>query len=620
MNCIIFLLNKPKRKLKSKSLQNKFKIISHWSIVRNERFYVKEVMNEILYEYVPVKQIKSNSGAPWITPYIKRIIRTKKRKWLKYKRSPIAHNLSEYKTFCKFVKTRVNDARAQYEKHKFQNRASNPKQFFNYIGSKTKDHSAVPALMVNGAEVIEDPCKAEALSKHYQTVFTRADGKVPIFDFIVPENSLCDISVSDSDIVAAIQRMNADGSPGSDNFHPGFLKKIYPYIIKPLCTIFNCSLQTGILPSSWKHGIIVPIYKKNGKPSLCASYRPICLTSVICKLLEKVIYRKIIEYFRLHGVISKAQHGFLSGKSTTTNLYECMNDWSKLVDAGSSVDIIYIDLQKAFDSVSHQKLMYKLTRLGVGGNLFRWLEDFLCGRQQFVRVGGSESNFTPVISGIPQGTILGPLLFLLYINDLPELVKHCKISLYADDSKFFGKSDDISDCLAIFDDVLTAQNWFDEWQLKINRGKCEVLHVGRRNPDFPYRLNEFVLPSATSCRDLGVSVSWDLSSHLHCVNICRSAQYRLKQFMKTFACRDREFMIFLFKTYIRPLLESNTTVWSPHCVCDIDLVEKVQRRFTKQIPGLKNVPYMQRLQSCHLPTLESRRIYFDVVLMYKIIH
>ena len=154
-----------------------------------------------------------------------------------------------------------------------------------------------------------------------------------------------------------------------------------------------------------------------------------------------------------------------------------MDDCTRLLDAGSSVDIIYVDLEKAFDTVSHRKLLFKLVRYGIGGMVLQWLTSFLCGRQQSVRVDDGVSPMVSVASGIPQGTILGPLLFLLFINDLPANIDGCSLSLYADDSKLYGRSDHLSDYLNIYDNLIAAQEWFEAWQLKINLTKCEVLHV-----------------------------------------------------------------------------------------------------------------------------------------------
>ena len=338
------------------------------------------------------------------------------------------------------------------------------------------------------------------------------------------------------------------------------------------------------------------------------------------KIFENIIHSKILNHCINNSLISSQQHGFLNKRSTTTNLVRYLDHWTRILDDNKSLDIMYVDVEKAFDSVSHVKLLYKLSRMGIGGNVHGWLKCFLTGRTQCVRVGNMVSTFADVVSGIPQGTILGPLLFLLYVNELPQLMNNCEISLYADDSKFYGDSSSLKRCLDVAEDLLEAEYWFREWQLKINVGKCEVLHLGHSNIHFLYRINNFIVPERDHCKDLGIMVSSDLSVHSHCSKIARSAFYRLRQFKQTFLCRDVTFRIFLYTTYLRPLVESNTPVWNPYCKCDIDKIENFQRKFTKGLPGLRNMTYMERLNATKLDSLEVRRIHFDLILLFKIVH
>ena len=324
-------------------------------------------------------------------------------------------------------------------------------------------------------------------------------------------------------------------------------------------------------------------------------------------------------FLKQYDVVSSSQHGFMSGRSTVTNLFQCFDDWTRFLDLKCSLDVIYLDLEKAFDTVSHSKLIVKLRRLGLGAPLVNWLQDFLFGRRQCVKVENSFSHYRPVISGIPQGTILGPLLFLLYINDLPKVVKGM-ISLYADDSKLYQVTNSVSDCISLAEDVLNVQEYFSEWQLKLNIPTCGVLHMGSSGIEFPYRLNGFVTESGETCRDLGISVTSSLSVSSHCAKVFRLASFRLRQFFKTFTCCDRDFLLFLYITYIRPLVESSTPIWNPYLLSDINKIESVQRKFTKRLPGLRHFSYSERLHQLKLCSLETRRIHFDLILMYKIVH
>ena len=581
----------------------------------------KSVMDDLVSEYVPVKEF-SERKVPWYTPVLKTMDRKKKRKYRKWKRNPCPRNLREYKDYAKKVKKKVVSTKKHYEKRKFNDKNRNPKQFFSYVNSRTKSSQPVSNLIDNENDrLVTDPTeKANLLLRQYRSVFTHDNGILPDSPQSVPANTFCDIVVDDRDIIKAMRKTNSNSSPGPDGFHPKFITKIFPYLIQPLKKIFNLSLSSGVVPDDWKFSEVIPIYKNNKKPNGCASYRPVCLTSYVSKVLEKVIHTKMLQYLSASNVISDHQHGFLSRKSTTTNLFECLNDWTLALHEKRKLDVLYIDLEKTFDSLSHEKLLYKLSKVGIGGNLYNWFSNFLTGRHFCVNVDGSKSATSTVDSGIPQGTILGPLLFILFINNVSDVLTSSKIKLYADDSKLYGDTTTIEKCQTFERDILAVNEWFQQWQLRINFEKCEVLHLGGNSLDFTYAINNNVIPCKDFCRDLGVCVDTDLKFNRHCSNIARSAHWRAKLFHDCFTCQDHDFSVFLYVTYIRPIVESNTQVWSPWHREAIDRIENVQRRFTKFIPGLFNVPYLGRLEILKLKSLEERRIMNDIIFLFKMLH
>ena len=206
------------------------------------------------------------------------------------------------------------------------------------------------------------------------------------------------------------------------------------------------------------------------------------------------------------------------------------------------------------------------------------------------------------------------------MNDLNDEIVNSNLVLYADDSKIYKIINSATDCLEMAEDLLNLEDWVSAWQMKLNINKCELLSVGSSNVDYPYKLNGFVVPGGDVCRDLGVYVSDNLSFTQHCMKISRYAHYRRRQFHSAFACKDRDFHVFLFCTYVRPILESNSSVWSPHTLMDIDRIENVQRTFTKYLPGLYNMSYASRMNILNLESLEYRRIKFDLVFLFKIVN
>ena len=501
----------------------------------------------------------------------------------------------------------------------FEGRKSSQRSFFNYIDRCTKPKEQIHTLQVHGEDITDNKGKANALSNQYQSVFTVDNGVYPHCTAMMPPNSFCSVSITDDNVLYALNEMNPNSAPGDDGMYVTYLRNLRCFMVEPLKLIFQQSLDTGELPHDWKRGLIIPIYKKNGKPGDPGSYRPICLTSVVCKLLEKIVHMKMVDYLGQNNLLSINQHGFMKGRSTASNLVETLDEWTSMIDDRIPVDCIYIDLAKAFDSVSHAKLLYKLESFGFGGQSLAWLRSFLCGRCQSVVVGNARSEFKPVISVIPQGTLLGPLMLILFINDIDKHVDHSTIKLFADDTKLYRHVSTSEECSLLRHDLKHIENYFSEWQLNINADKCEVLHLGFRNRRESYSVSGIRNPDKPTCKDLGITIGENLTFTKHMDTVTRNAYFRIRQCNLRFASRDRDFRVFMYVTYLRPLLEYNTQIWSPHYIQDIEKVEQVQRRFTKFLPGMRNYGYVERLGILNLSSLEERRIFQDLVLFYEMV-
>ena len=256
----------------------------------------------------------------------------------------------------------------------------------------------------------------------------------------------------------------------------------------------------------------------------------------------------------------------------------------------------YLDIAKAFDTVSHEKLFQKLGNYGIVGNLLGWLKSWLTNRVQRVRVNETFSEYAMVKSGVPQGSVLGPLLFLIYINDLPSAITSSSIQLFADDCKLFLSVHDITSKEDLQSDLENVHRWCETNQLTLATSKCTVLHLGRRtNPQYTYVLDSQPLPSLTCARDLGVLISDDLNFTEHCNTIANGATWKANMIYNCFKSRRLEFLLFMYKVYVRSRLEYATTVWSPSLVRDINKIESVQRQFTRKLAGLGSLDYTARL-------------------------
>ena len=436
---------------------------------------------------------------------------------------------------------------------------------------------------------------------------------------VAPEGLTIDqIVVREEDVLELLNKVNPYKSAGDDQIHGNILKECADELCEPLTKLFNLSIQSGIVPASWKSATITALHKGDEKYLTC-NYRPISLTSQLCKLLEKIIRKHILAFLTENNLLSEHQHGFCEKKSCMTNLLESLEDITSMIDEGIPVDEIFMDFTKAFDKVSHERLLYKLDKIGVKGSVLRWIESFLCNRQQRTKVGQSYSKWAKVTSGVPQGSVIGPILFLVYINDLPSLIRsYCKV--FADDTKFYGQASTSEECQILQDDLDRAMKWADEWKMEFHPQKCHILHFGKKNQHFKYTIGDNVISPVTEEKDLGVTISQDLKWSKHISDVVTKANRMVGLVKHTFSYMDKDMFMTVYKTLIRPLLEYNPQIWNPHYAKDITALEKVQRRATKMVPELSDMSYDERLKVLKLYPLKDRRLRGDMITTYKIIN
>jgi hypothetical protein len=420
-----------------------------------------------------------------------------------------------------------------------------------------------------------------------------------------------------SSVSRIIKKLNARSAGGPDGIPPAFFKKTLSSLCQPLAFLFQVLFDEGCLPAVWRQAFIASIFKK-GNSTLPNNYRPISLTCCMCKLMESIIKDQLVTYLLAKGLISKQQHAFIKKHSTVTNLLECTHDWAVAMHDYHSVDTIYIDFKGAFDSVVHSKLIFKLNSLGINGNLLRWINAFLSGRSQCVVVEHCFSEWSPVLSGVPQGSVLGPILFILFIDDIAAIcsgvISH---KLYADDLKLYSTINSDCDRNLLQSALDRLQQWCRDWQLTINLSKCHVMHFGSNNVHNTYYLNGCQLDSAGVVTDLGVDIDPILSYDVHINKIVGKAYSRVGVLFRGFASRNVQVLKHAYITYVRPVLEYASSVWSPHLLKHINAIERVQKQFTRRIPSLSDLTYPERLAAIDLEPLELRRLKADLILYYK---
>ena len=532
-------------------------------------------------------------------------------------------NKTKYTDCVKHIESVKNAQLLCTEKRIIESR--NLSKLYKHIYSRlTHTDGIAPLMNPDGDLVVNDIDKAEILNAHFVRVGRPDNGICPNMTPILQEGiNICDVVFERESIVKKINELTINTSSGPDNIPSILLKNLSQELSRPMSIMFDMIFEFGHLPSEWKFAIVKPLFKK-GVSSDPANYRPISLTCIICKIYENILKNDLLCYLCTNNLISKHQHGFLSRHSTTTNLLECLNDWTMNMDNKAPVKILYVDFAKAFDIVSVPKLIFKLRHYGIGGLMLKTIMSFLSDRYQKVKVGKCFSMNRKLISGVPQGSVLGPFLFLLFINDLPDIfVNNFQAKLFADDLKTYTKFDYRNDPPSVqlaLDSIIT---WSKIWQLQLSVPKCGSLLLNT-NCNFKDSCELFIDDNAFSeldtVVDLGVTIDRKLQLGQHITGIVSKSKKRTYLMFKSFLSRDIILLTFAFKIYILPILDYCSTVWNPCNLYDIDRLEKVQRYYTKRLYGLWNTPYSQRLIICSLTSLELRRLHADIILCFKIVH
>ena len=594
--------------------------------------------------FIPKEKVRRNNNANkpiWMKQATLNLIRIKKRRHIKFLNTKSQTDKDAYKNIRNEVTAATRRDRQCFERNISKQIRNNNKLFWRYINSQRQSKTSIPDLKrPDGSLATTDIEKAEILNNQFSSVFTREDTtNIPEFDPLPYSSPLNNIQISPTEVKKKLAKLRTDKSCGPDGVHPLILNKLADTMCIPLSIIYRTSIFTGQVPTTWKEGVVTALFKK-GKKSDPANYRAITLTSIVCKLLERIIVEILIKHLRKNNLQSKWQHGFTMKKSTVTNLIEALNVWSEALSHNLPVDIIYLDYEKAFDKVPHQRLLLQLAKFGIGGNILQWIGDYLHERTQRVRINGSYSKTAPVLSGVPQGSVLGPALFLIFVADVTHIIQNF-ISLYADDSKLFSYILDTDSTNhtqeSLQEDINHLCLWSDKMQMSFNVKKCHILHLGHRNTRFNYSLPKMSDIKKTSCsisytysfhplekvnseKDLGVTIDDKLNFKLHISQKISKANSMLFLIKNYFQFLDADMFKLLYKSLVRPHLEYASPVWSPITKEEIKRIESIQRRATKLVPALNQLCYTDRLRALKLPTLEYRRTRQDLILLFNYIH
>ena len=591
-----------------------------------------EVINGLVIRYVPVKN--KSDGSQWLAVPPRELIRERSICWNNYKNARRrfgrghTHSLAALDAF-----NRINYLYRNYARHKqceYERKVAGllkeaPKVFNSYIRKRKKGCPTVgPLKSANGSVVTTGIEQSNIFAQAFSSVYvsTVPEDPQPFQSF----NGNMEILDANYDaVVSILKALDGSSSPGPDGIHPMLLKNCAEEISLPLTLLFKKSLLLCQLPNHWKVSRVVPIFK-GGTKCNPLNYRPVSLTSTCCKVLERVIYAHIVDYLDENNLLSPKQFGFRKRRSTEDQLLLTYADVIKQVDGGHAVDLIFLDFSKAFDVVNHTVLIDKLAALGFSAQMLEWIQSFLVGRSMLVSVGGFDSESYSVLSGVPQGSVLGPLLFLIYVNNLANSLQ-CKWYAFADDFKLYisyNKNSGLEGVSALQRDLDSLVTVSESWNLKLNYSKCVVMKFGvrtaARDVRSGYFLGDTELSQVQSHRDLGVIVDPSLRFHDHVNDIVRKSSGLSNGLLRSTVCRSRDFMLSVFISHIRPLLDYCSTVWNMGFLGDCRKLESVQRRWTKEVLGLEEMDYNSRLRDLGLYSVYGRMLRCDLLKLWKVFH
>lgn len=576
-------------------------------------------ISELTNRFIPIRKISYNPKAPWYNSHIRRLSNRKKRLYRLAKTLHSQLRWSLYRSANQAYIAAVKSAKKMFLTKTLPHMLiENPRKFWNVINPA--DTSKIVLTNPNGEAIPDNKCSTvlnNVFSSHFTQSFSAilphycALNYLPMYPVVINPEGICKI----------IDNMKSFSAVGIDSVSTKFLKstKVYSSII--LSKIFQQSLDNGTMPAEWKTGKVIPAHKSGNKHSPL-NYRPISITSIPCKIIEHILFSHIANFLESNSFFHPAQHGFRKSYSCETQLLLFTHRLHEILDRRSIADCIFLDFAKAFDKVCHRLLLLKLRMIGIDTNVLRWLECFLTGRQQFVTANDTNSCLHPVVSGVPQGTVLGPLLFLIFINDLPNYVTSC-IHLFADDCVLYRELTTEADARAIQTDINNISSWCQTWQMTLNVKKCKFMRITRSTCNLPtYYLNSVALESVTSYKYLGIHIASNLTWKTHVEFIVHKANRMLGYIKRNFHSAPADTKLLLYKSLVRSQLEYASSIWDPGTNDLINQIEKIQNNAARFILSNYNrTSSISAMKSnLNLVPLTFRRKLARLCLFHKIFH
>lgn len=567
---------------------------------------------------------------PWITSRIKNLIRQRKRTYRKFKKTNNMRYWEKYKRLRNIVVNAIRVGKQEYFdklEHKLNVENSNTKIFWKtskQLLNLGKNSQNIPTLRLGNECADNDKQKATALNDYFSSQSTVNDNNKSLPPPIpIEHEQLSMITITSQDVRDVLDNLDVTKSCGPDLLSPRLLKEASPIISRPLSVFFNSLLQHGYFPAPWKDANVVPVHKKDDK-SLPSNYRPISLISNLGKSMERCVHKHMYNYVIENRLLTPYQSGFRSGDSTTFQLLHSYHIFCEAVDSGKEIRVVFCDISKAFDRVWHRGLLHKLANLGISGSLLKWFSSYLSGRRQRVVINGQTSDWAYILAGVPQGSILGPLLFLVYINDIVNGI-NSSIRLFADDTSLYIIVDTpqlAADSLNV--DLRSISVWAGQWLVEFNPAKTISMVISKkREPEThpPLFMNSVAIAETSNHKHLGLTFSNLCTWDYHVETIVESAWTRLN-LLRTLKFKiNRKALEKIYTAFVRPLLEYSDAVWDNCSSESKKMLDSVHVEAARIITGATKLCSIDKLLSdLGWDTLQERRNKHKLVIFFKMLN
>lgn len=558
----------------------------HTRSVEENWHHMKSVFQASMEQHVPkvVRKFRKNA----LPREVLRLVRKRDRAYKTWKQFSTPQNRARYNSLRNRAKHECATVHRTRMNRIAESLLTSARPLFQHMKNMKNENQSPPDILVDGSRISDAKQKSNAFNQQFSSVFTAEPQYTYLPDLREPEQHMPLFVITEEGVLRRLEKLDVTKSGGPDGIPACFLKAVAPIIARSVACLYQQSLVTGDVPKDWRTASIHPIFKKGDKHK-ASNYRPVSLTSILCKQMEHIVVCQMNRYFAEHGLLYERQHGFRSGQSCETALASLIHHWAGELDPGFTViDCLLLDFAKAFDTVPHRRLLHKVEHMGVHPVICQWISSFLSGRLQRVQIDGEFSDWLPVTSGIPQGSVIGPLLFSIFINDIHEnLSRGTTLNLFADDAIVYRTVMGAGDCRILQKDLDTLAEWSRAWLLKFNVAKCANMRISTRSthpvPRRDYSLLGETLPRSDSETYLGVKLSarFNFREHIHTVVMrCNSALGLLRRNLTNCSPVAKKLA---FVAYVRSRLEYCATVFDPHTQELTKKLEAVQNRAVRFI-------------------------------------